>query len=145
MTLAEGKEKKPPRFLTVRRVAWGIVGLIWFLWIGYEDRGPTPILLLSGMIAFSIGLEIRTRWVGNKWSKTRNTFRWITLGTMSGAIVGPIAVTLALLKTSLHQHAVADFSIDDLLALAERVPIWAVAGSLFGIAGSILDRSKDYN
>ena len=61
----------------------------------------------------------------------------MALGAISGGFVGPIAVILALVKTSLHQHAQADFSSEDLTLFVERIPIWALAGLLFGAAESI--------
>lgn len=145
MPLEEGKENPPSHFLTMRRMAWGIVGLTWFLWIGFEDRGLTPVLILSGLISISIGLQVWARWFPSNQGRNFPFFRWITIGMSSGALVGPIAVLLALLKTSLHQHIEADFSAEDLALLLGRVPVWILAGLLFGTAGFILEGDKYYN
>lgn len=146
VALEEGKESKPSQFLMIRRIIWGIAGISWFLWIGFEDRSLTPILILSALISFAIGIEIRFRWGFNlSRSRIENLIRLMAVGAFAGAIVGPIAVLLALLKTSLHLHAVTDFSTDDLILLVRRVPVWALAGLLFGAAGSILGWADDYN
>lgn len=143
MTLQEGKEFKSSQFLTVRRFAWSMTGLLWFLWIGYEDRGLTPILILSAVIAFSIGLEIYLRrGVRENQSQAVLFIQGMAIGGMSGALVGPISLLLASVKTSLHQHEVSDFKADDLIMLVEGIPIWALAGLLFGTAASILDWPK---
>jgi hypothetical protein len=139
VTLQEGKEIRPSQFLTVRRLAWGTAGLIWFLWIGYEDRGLTPVLILSAVIAFSIGLEVsRRRRIGENQSQAVGIIRGMAIGGLSGALVGPISLLLASVKTSLHQHESSDFRTDDLIMLVGGIPIWALAGLLFGTAASLL-------
>jgi hypothetical protein len=145
VTLQEGKEIKSSQFLTVRRFVWSTAGLLWFLWIGYEDRGLTPILILSAVIAFSIGLEFYVR-RGRRENQSQAVvfIRGMAIGGMSGALVGPISLVLASVKTSLHQHGVLDFKTDDLIMLVEGIPIWALAGLLFGTAASILGWSKHY-
>jgi hypothetical protein len=143
VTLQEGKEIKSSQFLTIRRFAWSMAGLLWFLWIGYEDRGLTPILILSAVIAFSIGLEVYLRrGVRENQGQVAPFIRGMAIGGMSGALVGPISFLLASLKTSLHQHEVSDFKTDDLIMLVEGIPIWALAGLLFGTAASILGWPK---
>jgi hypothetical protein len=130
----------------MRRFVWGIAGLGWFLWIGYEDRDLTPIFILAAVISLAIGLELRIRWGLNpNRSRAENFIRLMTVGAFSGAIVAPIAILLALLKTSLHQHPLTDFSTDDLELMVRHVPFWALAGLLLGTGGSILGWSKDYN
>ena len=146
VTLYEGKETKSSQFLKVRRIAWAIVGLLWFLWIGYEDRGLTPILTLSALIAFSIGLEVYFRGrIRENLGQVFQYIRVIGIGVLSGALVGPIALLLASIKTSLHQHEISDFRTDELRMLVDRIPIWALAGLLFGAAASILEWSTRSN
>jgi hypothetical protein len=145
VALEEGKESKSSHFLTIRRIVWGVVGLTWFLWIGYEDRSLTPILILSALISYAIGLEIRLR-QRQKLDRVKleTVLRLMAVGVFAGAIVGPMAVLLALLKTSLHQHAVTDFSTDDLILLVRGVPVWALSGTFFGAAAAILGWAKDF-
>jgi hypothetical protein len=135
----EGKEKPSKQFLTIRRITWAITGVLWFLWIGYEDRGVTAILIMSAVITFPVGLEFyRRRGKGDALGQAAWIIRGLSIGAMSGALVGPVALLLASLKTSLHQHEVADFGTDELILLVNRIPVWALAGVLFGTAGAML-------
>lgn len=146
MTLREGKEIKPPQILTIKRIAWTLAGLLWFLWIGYEDQGLTPILILAAAITFPIGLEFYLRHgVKGNHGQVILLIRGMAVGALSGALVGPISLLLASLKTSLHQHGMPDFRTDDLILLIERTPIWAMTGLLFGTAASIFRWSKQNN
>ena len=54
---------QPPDFTLVRRVAWGLAGLLWFFWIAYEDQGLAALSFVAAAIAFASGLTVLNRWV----------------------------------------------------------------------------------
>lgn len=146
MSLEEGKEIASRPFRSSRRVAWGLAGIAWFVWIGYEDQGLTPVLIVSGMIAFAIGLETYARrsefLEGNFFGRIFSFIRGTGIGALCGALVGPIVLLLATLKNSLHQHGSADFSTEQLILLLDHITFWTLAGALFGTAASILELAK---
>jgi hypothetical protein len=151
MSMEGGKETTSRPFRTSRWIAWGLAGISWFIWLGYEDQGLTPIMAVSGVIAFAIGLEVYARRGSREYPEseflTRLSLfiRGIGIGTLSGALVGPLVLFLATLKNALHQHEGADFSTDDLIMVVDHIVFWAVAGGLFGTAASILELSKRWS
>lgn len=125
-----------------RRIVWGIVGLLWFLWIGYEDRGLTPVLILAALISLAVGFEWVVRSGGREWhlfNILSSSLRGLTIGGLAPLI----AIVLVFLKTSLHQHEPPDFSERDLPLLLQRIPFWATAGFLFGLARAIWGRTEN--
>ena len=119
----------------IRRGAWALAGIVWIFWLGYEDRGLTVLIIVAALIAFALGVEGLYRWTE---SRPTVAFIWlirsIIVGTLTGAVVGPIAILLALIKISLHSHATADFSIVDIQVLVRNSLPWIAAGALFGAA-----------
>jgi hypothetical protein len=143
MTLQTGKEDGPSPFLTIRRAAWALAGILWFLWIGYEDRGLTPILILSMVIMVPMGIELYQRWsMKDGEEKATSMLKGIAVGGISGVLVIPIAVILASMKTSLHQHESLDFSREDFILLVDHLPVWIIAGMFIGTGASIWGKSN---
>ena len=136
---------QPPDLLMVRRVAWGTVGVLWFLWIAYEDQGPIAIALFSVVIAFASGLEAVHRWIGfDALPRRKWLIRTGTVGLVAGAAVGPIAALLMLVKMGLHQHPEPDFIPADFVQAMWRVPLWAVLGAAIGVAlGMLVTPTQD--
>ena len=90
----------------VRRIAWGVTGVLLFLWLGYEDRSLSSVSIVAAFVAFTLGLEGLSRWTDKRPTKLIIwMLRSIIIGAIAGAIVGPIAVLLALLKISLHHYS----------------------------------------
>jgi hypothetical protein len=124
-------------------VAWGLAGIVWIFWLGYEDQGLTSLIFVAALIAFALGVEGLSRWtesrptVGLIW-----LIRSTIVGALTGAVVGPIAVLLALIKISLHSHSTPDFSIEDIRVLVRNSLPWIATGSLFGAAAGFLRLSQ---
>lgn len=147
------------------RGAWGVAGLLWFFWLGYEDRGPGMVLFLAAVMSVAGGLTGLARWGARGGSTLREGSRhlgealsakgwrnpgamWLAksswVGVAAGAAVGPLAALLMLLKTSLHNHPYLDFTGADLVAAVSRTPVWAAAGLLTGIAPLQEREASDY-
>jgi hypothetical protein len=120
------------------RLAWGASGLMWFLWLGVEDRGLAAVLLLASALAATFGLTALARAVGGK-SRPRRV--WLTASTaaglLSGLAVAPLAALLILIKTALHQHPVPDFRPEDLVTVLRLTPGWSISGLLVGAGGGL--------
>jgi hypothetical protein len=127
----------------LRRLLWGLLGIVCFFWIGYEDRTLVTIAGVAVLISFTLGLEAFL-----KWTERRATGRYVwflrcmLLGAIAGALVGPVSILLALIKVSLYHQAVPDFSISNMRILLVQTPTWIMAGLLFGIAGGFLKLSQ---
>ena len=127
----------------LRRIIWIVTGVIWFFWLGYEDKGLVAIVALAVLVAFALGLEGLTRWAQKR--PTRPTI-WllqsIIVGALAGAVVGPIAILLALVKISLHHHPTSDFELASIKILVGQSIPWMAAGALFGAAVGFLKLSR---
>jgi len=120
------------------RTLWAIAGIIWFFWIGFEDRGIQTVVIVAIGFAVPLGFQLFATW---KRFAIHTQVAWMLRSMFSGAIAGifvsPIAILLVLIKISLHQHDVPDFSGMDLQNLWQRTPFWLLAGMLFGAAGGV--------
>jgi hypothetical protein len=120
-----------------RKLVWGFTGLAWFLWLAFEDRNLTAVVILGILIAATAGYEVYWRWEKSQPRMGSDGVQVIFIGALAGAMVGPIAAILVMVKTALHQHPVADFTAADLHTLIGRVPIWILIGVLLGAARAI--------
>jgi len=126
---------QPPDFTLLRRVAWGLSGLLGFFWIAYEDQGLTALSFVAAAIAFASGLTVLNRWVGSEKLPRR---KWLLhtagVGLIAGAAVGPLTALLMLIKLGLHAHPDADFGPDQFVLALSRTLYWAGLGGLVGLA-----------
>ena len=126
---------QPPDFTLLRRVAWGLSGLLGFFWIAYEDQGLTALSFVAAAIAFASGLTVLNRWVGSEKLPRR---KWLlstaSVGLIVGAAVGPLTALLMLVKLGLHAHPDADFGPEQFALALSRTPYWAALGVSIGLA-----------
>jgi hypothetical protein len=117
------------------RSAWAFSGLLWFFWLGYEDRSLTSVMLVAVaiIIAASITIFYRTIW-SREVPGSRGFFWTSLLGLVAGLSVGPTTVLLVAVKISLHDHPVPDFTALDMVSVLGRIPIWGIIGLLSGMA-----------
>jgi hypothetical protein len=146
------RQEPSERLAAPSRAAWIVAGGAWFLWIGVEDQGPRRPLLLAGGLAMALGLTTLRRWRRWRRGETRGTdphepswiravdgrVVWLAMSTLTGlvagALVGPGAAVLMLIKTSLHSHATPEFLPADLAEVLIRTPAWMLAGLCAGAA-----------
>lgn len=121
----------------VRRMAWGVFGAAYFLWLGVEDRSALLVFALGALLSAGLYLEGWSRWVRGGRGRSR-LLRAAALGLALGASVAPFAAVLMLMKVSLHSHAQPDFSGEQVLGALARTPAWAAAGLLLGTALGVL-------
>ena len=131
----------PPDLTLPRKIAWGLVGILWFLWIAYEDQTLIAITVVAMAIAVAAGLTILGRWVGRETFTRREwLIRTGTVGLLAGAAVGPLSALLMLLKLGLHAHPEPDFTPEIFAAALSRTFGWAAIGALLGAAFGLLAR-----
>ncbi len=125
---------QPPDFTLLRRLAWGLAGVLGFFWIAYEDQGLTTLSFVAAAIAFASGLTVLNRWVGGgKIPRRRWLLSTASVGLIAGAAVGPLTALLMLVKLGLHAHPDADFGPDQFVQALSRTPYWAGLGVLIGL------------
>lgn len=98
------------------------------MWLGLEDTSSLPVSLLgiSGALLTilrpSFALLIHKPWV------------WPVLGATGGALATVLTTVLMFFKNAWHAHPFPDYPTGMLLAMLERLPWWALAGGLLGLA-----------
>ncbi len=127
-----------PRMIWVSRGAWGLAGLLWFLWIGYEDQGLVAVTIVGATLSLAIGVSAAGRWIGAREMTRRGLLLSAAgLGLGSGVVAPLVTAVLILVKTSLHTHPYLDFSPADIRLLAADIPVWAAGGLLSGLAAGM--------
>jgi len=127
----------------LRRLALCVMAIGLFFWLGFEDRSLSSIIVVAALVAFALGLEGLGRWTekrpvaGTVW-----LLRSVLIGIIAGAMVGPIAALLALVKISLHRHAMQEFDLSSMRMILGQSLTWIAAGGLFGAAGGFLKLSR---
>ncbi|HSR48984.1 MAG TPA: hypothetical protein VLL77_13460 [Anaerolineales bacterium] len=121
---------------SLSRFAWIAVGLAAFVWLALEDRGLMAVQLLAAGLAGCGLLTARARRPGGvrgRW--------WVVGGVAAGALVGPVAVLLILLKTGAHAHPEPDFTVAEVETVVARFPLWLLVGGIAGGGAALLERS----
>ena len=137
----------PPDQQGITRRRWylragvGIIGLLWFIWIGIEDPGSSTVLFMSAAVLSVCGVAA----YGSLSSRLPRSgvlhlAGVIFFGLTIGLLVTPGAVLLMAVKTSLHNHAVPDFTRTDVLRVLASTPVWSLGGLLLSTAAAILER-----
>jgi hypothetical protein len=130
---------RPPTLIWAARIAWGIAGVAWFFWLAYEDQGLLAIQLVAMLIALASALTLLRRWLGTSQIPHMATLtRAGLVGLLCGAAVVLFAVILIAVKVALHAHPQPDFTSEDLQAVLARIPVWATAGLLAGLAAGLV-------
>ena len=115
-------------------------GALWMLaflvWLPFEDTKTSLALVLAAGACLWLGLRRLMHPHPTKW------LRGLVAGALLGAATPLLAIVLMALKSGLHAHGFADFTLRQLWEVTSLVPIGAVAGSLAGIgAWAIAKRS----
>ncbi len=117
------------------RAAWAFSGLLWFFWLGYEDRSLTSVMLIAVAIIIAVSMTIFYRTIWSREAPGSRGFFWTSLlGLAAGLSVGPTTVLLVAVKISLHDHTVPDFTAQDMVSVLNLMPIWGIIGLLSGMA-----------
>jgi hypothetical protein len=125
------------------RLAWLVTGLMWFVWLGVEDRSVIVVLLLGTAISFSAALTGLDRWgSGRRLSEAQWWTRWIAFGLSVAAGIGPLALLLMTVKVSLHSHGLPDFNLGHVEQLLRLWPVWGLGALLCGLGLGALGKAR---
>ncbi len=121
-----------------------VAGLAILLWSGFEDTDARAAALLGFFAATSATLFLlgRTSWL---WPGKSVLPDAALAGTLLGALSAIATAALMLFKNLRHAHIYPDYPTPMLLAMLERVPLWALAGGLAGIGIGLLLTLREEN
>ena len=116
-----------------------LCGIIIFLWLGPEDNHVWPVVLLSTFAsALMVSFWMMRRYGGQTLTGTEVVRLSIIGGALTGLSTSPVSALLMLLKNARHAHFTPDFLPQQMLAILERAPVWAVAGGFAGAGLAVL-------
>ena len=120
-----------------------MVGLMWFVWLGVEDRGIVVVLLLAAMISLAASLAGLDRWTSARRLSGRGWWgRWLLMGLVWAIAIGPVAILLIAVKTSLHAHASPDFTMSSVRGVLGVWPIWGAGAFIISLGTGALVRAS---
>ena len=122
----------------LRVVAW-LIGVALFLWLPFEDTGVEAVLVFSALISGWWAIRLLA---GDAPNEQKIILRHVSLGTLAGLVVSPLALLLMGLKTGLHGHPVADFTVDQIQSILASTPAWILAGLILGLGGGLWQASR---
>lgn len=124
----------PARPLTMTFVNLVYGGMLMF-WLSLEDNGIVSVSLLGmGAVLVFVG-----DWLWRRYGDTSVRIEAIVpllilLGGLFGTLANLVTVFLMFFKTAWHAHLFPDYPNDILLSTLQRLPVWAGAGALLGLA-----------
>ena len=124
---------KSPLPLQMRFLAI-ILGVTLLLWLPIEDT--TEIWAILFAIAISIWLAIAFL-TPKRVSLRSPLYNYILIGSLAGILITPVALLLMAFKTGLHGHETPDYTVQQLISILRRTPIWIAGGFLIGTGGGI--------
>jgi len=116
-----------------------ILGASILLWLPFEDASLYWVILF----AILIGCWGAARFLVNYPGDSRLGL-WVypLCGALAGVAVTPIAIVLMIVKNGLHAHGAPDFTLDHIVSVVLRTPVWLVGGSLIGAGLGLWQKSK---
>lgn len=125
------------------RSAWLIAFVLWFIWIGLEDRSSVTVLIMSAAPILAVGITLYIRRVMRLPGPGARRFGTILLlGLVGGLLVTPTAVVLMAVKIALHNHALPEFTRGDVNRVLSSTPAWTLGAFMLGAAGALIDHMR---
>jgi hypothetical protein len=125
------------------RAAWMVAFVLWFIWVGLEDRSTSTVLIMSAAPLLAAWLTLYMRRVKRLPGPGAGRFAAILLlGLVAGLLVTPTAVVLMAVKIALHNHALPEFTRVDVTRVLSSTPAWALGALMLGAAGALLDHTR---
>jgi drug/metabolite transporter (DMT)-like permease len=122
-------ERRRPRWLALATLLTGVVA---FVWLSLEENSLWSVLVLGGACtALSL---LHAHYAYALGTRFQRAVRTALIGGLLGGGTALAALCLMFLKTATHAHIVPDYSLEQMLGMAMRVPVWTAAGILLGAA-----------
>ncbi len=123
----------PVRGGRARWVAIGY-GIVLFLWLEPEDDAVWPAALLgAGLSALLVVFWVLGRFGGKTVSRRTVVSGALALGAVGGFGAAIMTTVLMFFKNARHAHLYPDYPPEQMGAMLQRGPVWALAGALFGL------------
>lgn len=110
-----------------------LFGMILFVWMSVEDS-----VWLVSLFGWGLSLLIAAHSLFRFAGRTFPARTWQSAVVIGGALVGAGAslatMLLMVIKTAWHAHVYPDYSFPLIAGIAARLPAWALAGMLVGLA-----------
>lgn len=113
------------------RIAAILLGILILIWLSLEGRDVRQALLLASFLSL-LGASAA-------WIRLQNMLRgyWLPfVGALFGLLVPLLAAFLMVLKTGMHAHSVPDFTLVQVMAVLQLIPVWIAAGVFLGLAAA---------
>ena len=123
----------------LRRGGLLLTGLAILFWSGLEDSDTSAVTLLGALSSISLTLWLLSRLAA---SPRIRAIHIALAGALAGALAALCTATLMLFKNLRHAHIFPDYPAEMLLAVLERLPVWAAAGGLAGLGIGLLLASR---
>jgi len=120
--------------LQILRLTGLLLSVVILLWISFEDRSESVVVLLSAAICAWWAVRLL---VGRPSGKIIVLIRHIIVSTLSGLAIAPLAILLMAFKSGIHGHGTPDFTIQQIHLVLLRTPYLAVGGLLLGIGSAL--------
>jgi hypothetical protein len=111
-----------------------LLGIALLFWLPVEDTAETSAVLFA--IAISTWLAIAL-FKSKRADFRPSLYNYILAGSLAGILVTPIALFLMVFKTGLHGHEAPDYTTQQFIAVARRMPAWITGGFLIGMGSGI--------
>lgn len=125
-----------PSFNYINRLLIIITGITLLFWSGLEDNQVTTVVILGWVLAgFTTFSLIQSRFGGQSIQPNTLVKLAPIIGATIGALASLITALLMLFKDVRHGHIFPDYPPQLMIAILERLPIWAISGALvlFGV------------
>jgi len=116
------------------------VGIFTLFWLPIEDSSETTVIIIAVLIVCIFSLNII-----NKGKFNEKPILHAIIGAISGALIIPLSLFLVAFKTSLHQHGIPEFSIEQIIFMLHKIPYFVLAGLLIGFGNVIWQTSRKSN
>ena len=115
------------------------LGIIIMLWSGLEDNQVWGVVLLGWILAIVSVAHFMMSRFGNR---SYNTTTLIKLSPLVGASIGAsasiITALLMIFKSIRHSHVFPDYPPQMIIAILERLPIWALGSGFIAVGLSLV-------
>lgn len=115
------------------RLRWSglALGVLTLAWLPLEDTHTVYLTTLSLLWSAWLAGWLAHRPKVRVWLRSGNWTNSL-LGAAAGLFSAPVALSLVIFKAGLHAHGFVDFSLNQLIQLLIRTPIWVLLGAVAG-------------